>query len=131
MQGMWSNPKEFEVVSILAELHEGREINVNQMHDVEFNEQEEHSDDDIYAHAEMSLVIYTPPQLGLEKTSSPKYFFDGKTVFKILFDKMMHFKELVAVEVSSIDKLEGTCQENDNNIVECLICMITKNSCGL
>ena len=45
------------------------------MHDVEFNEHEEHSDDDIYAHAEMPLVIYTPPQLGVEKTSSPKYVF--------------------------------------------------------
>ena len=63
------------------------------MHDVEFNEEEEHSDDDIYAHAEMPLVIYTPPQCGVEKTSSQKYFFDGKNVFKLLFDKMLHFKE--------------------------------------
>ena len=63
------------------------------MHDVEFNEQEEHSDDDIYAHAEMPLVIYTPPHVGVEKTSSPTSFFDGKTVFKLLFDKMLHFKE--------------------------------------
>jgi len=31
------------------------------MHDVEFNQQEEHSDDDIYAPAEMALVIYKPP----------------------------------------------------------------------
>ena len=63
------------------------------MHDVDFNEQEEHSDDDIYARAEMPLVIYTPPQFWVEKTSSPKSFFDGKTVFKLLFDKMLHFKE--------------------------------------
>ena len=62
------------------------------MHDVEFNEQEEHSDDDIYALAEMSLVIYTPPRLGVERNSSPKYFFDGKIDFK-LFDEMLHFKE--------------------------------------
>ena len=93
MEGMGSDPQEFYVVSILAGLHEGREINVNEMHDVEFNEQEEHSDDDIYAPAEMPLVIYTPPQLRVEKTSSPKYFFDGKIVFKLLFDKMLHFKE--------------------------------------
>ena len=59
------------------------------MHDVEFNEQEEHSDDDIYALVEMPLVIYTPPQIGVEKTSSPKYFFDGKIVFKLLLDKML------------------------------------------
>ena len=51
MQGMGSDPEEFDVVSILAGLHEGREINVNDMHDVEFNEQEEHSDDYIYARA--------------------------------------------------------------------------------
>ena len=63
------------------------------MHDVEFNEQEEHSDDDIYACAEMPLVIYTPPQLGVEKISSPKNFSDGKTIFKLLLDKMLHFKE--------------------------------------
>ena len=81
MEGMGSDPKEFDVVSILAELHKGREINVNEMHDVEFNEQEEYSDDDIYARAEMPLIIYTPPQLGVEKTSSPKSFFDGKTKF--------------------------------------------------
>ena len=62
------------------------------MHDVEFNEQEEHSDDDIYAPATMPLVIYKPPQLGVEKTSSPKYFFDGKIDFK-LFDEIFHFKE--------------------------------------
>jgi hypothetical protein len=30
--------------------------------------------------------------LGVEKTSSPEYFFDGKFVFK-LFDEMLHFKE--------------------------------------
>ena len=93
MEGLGSDLEEFDVVSILAGLLEGREINVNKMHDVEFNEQEEHSDDDIYARAEMPLVIYTPPQLGVEKTSSPKYFFDGNTVFKLLFDKMLHFKE--------------------------------------
>ena len=45
------------------------------MHDVDFNEQEENSDDDIYARAEMPLVIYTPPQFGVEKTSYPKSFF--------------------------------------------------------
>ena len=93
MEGLGSDPKEFYVVSILAGLHEGKEINVSKMHDVDFNEQEEHSDDDIYARAEMPLVIYTPPQLGVEKNSSPKYFFDGKIVFKLLFDKMLHFKE--------------------------------------
>ena len=38
MQGMGSDPKEFDAISILARLHEGREINVNEMHDVEFNE---------------------------------------------------------------------------------------------
>ena len=38
MQGMGSDPEEFEAVSILVELHEGREIHVNKMHDVEFNE---------------------------------------------------------------------------------------------
>ena len=75
MEGMGSDPEEFDVVSILARLHEGREINVNEMHDVEFNEHEEHSDDNIYAHTEMPLVIYTPPQLGVEKTSSPNFFF--------------------------------------------------------
>ena len=95
MEGMGSDPEEFDAVSILAGLLEGREINVKEMHDVEFNEQEEYSDDDIYAHAEIPLVIYTPPQLGVEKTSSPKSFFDGKTVFKLLFDKMLHFKEEV------------------------------------
>ena len=89
---MGSDFEEFEAVSILSGLHEGREINVNEMHDVEFNEHEEHSDDDIYAPAEMPLVIYTPPQLGVEKTSSPKYFFDGKIGFKP-FDEMSHFKE--------------------------------------
>ena len=78
MEGMGSDPEEFDVVSILAGLHEGREINVNEMHDVEFNEQDEHSDDDIYARTEIPLVIYTPPQFGVEKTFSPKYFFDGK-----------------------------------------------------
>ena len=93
MEGLGSDPEEFDVVSILARLHEGREINVNEMHDVEFNEQEEHSDDDIYAPVEMPLIIYTLPQLGVEKNSSPKYFFDGKIVFKLLFDKMLHFKE--------------------------------------
>ncbi len=62
------------------------------MHDVEFNEQEEHSDDDIYTPVEIPLVIYTPPQLGVEKTSSQEYFFDSKFVFK-LFDEMLHFKE--------------------------------------
>ena len=51
MEGMGSDPEEFDVVSILVGLHEGREINVIKMHDVEFNEQEEHSDDDIYARA--------------------------------------------------------------------------------
>ena len=40
----------------------------------------------------MPLVIYTPPQLGVKKTSSPKYFFDRKIDFK-LFDEMLHFKE--------------------------------------
>ena len=90
---MRSDPEEFDAISILAGLHEGREINVSEMHDVEFNEQEEHSDDDIYAPAEIPLVIYTPPQLGVEKASSPKSFFDGKTVFKLLFDHMLHFKE--------------------------------------
>ena len=92
MQGIGSDPEELDAVSILAGLHEGKEMNVNEMHDVEFNEQEEHSDDDIYGPAEMPLVIYTPPQLGVEKTSSSKYFFDGKIVFK-LFDEMLHFKE--------------------------------------
>ena len=67
MQGMGSDIEEFDVVSILAGLHEGREMNVNEMHDVQFNEQEEHSDDDIYAPAEMPLVIYKPPRLGVEK----------------------------------------------------------------
>ena len=38
MQGMGSDPEEFDVVLIPAGLHEGREINVNEMHDVEFNE---------------------------------------------------------------------------------------------
>ena len=38
MEGMGSDPKEFDVVSILTGLHEGGEINVNEMHDVEFNE---------------------------------------------------------------------------------------------
>ena len=38
MEGMGSDPKEFDDVSIMAGLHEGREINVNEMHDVEFNE---------------------------------------------------------------------------------------------
>ena len=93
MEGLGSDPEEFDAVLILAGLHEGREINVNEMHDVEFNEQEEHSDDNIYARAKIPLVIYTPPQFGVEKTSSPKYFFDGKTVFKLLFDKKLHFKE--------------------------------------
>ena len=65
MEGMGSDPEEFDAISILAELHEGKEINVNEMHDVEFNEQEEHSDDDIYARAKMPLVIYTPPQFGV------------------------------------------------------------------
>ena len=41
----------------------------------------------------MPLVIYTPPQFKVEKNSSPKYVFDGKIVFKLLFDKMFHFKE--------------------------------------
>ena len=95
MEGLGSDPKEFYALSILAGLHGGREINVNEMHDVEFNEQEEHSDDDIYARVEMPLGIYTPPQLGVEKTSSPKSVFDGKLVFKLLFDKMLHFKEEV------------------------------------
>ena len=75
MEGLGSDPEEIDAISILAGLHEGRDINVNEMHDVEFNEQEEHSDDDIYARAEKPLVIYTPPQFGVEKTSSPKYFF--------------------------------------------------------
>jgi len=35
---MGSGPEQFDVVSIVAGLHEGREINVNEMHDVEFNE---------------------------------------------------------------------------------------------
>ena len=61
MEGLGSDPEEFDVVPLLAGLHEGREINVNEMHDVEFNEQEEHSDDDIYAREKMPLVIYTPP----------------------------------------------------------------------
>ena len=43
MEGMGSDLEEFDVVSILAGLHEGREINVNKMHGVEFNENEEHS----------------------------------------------------------------------------------------
>ena len=93
MEGMGSDSEEFDAVSILAILQEGNEINVNEMHDVEFNEQEEHSDYDIYAHVEIPLVIYTPAQFGVEKTSSPKSFFDGKTIFKLLFDKMLHFKE--------------------------------------
>ena len=93
MEGLGSDPEEYDAVSILDGLHEGREINVNEMHDVEFNEQEEHSDDDIYAPAEMPLVVYTPPQLGVEKTSSPKYFFDSKIVFNLMFDKMLHFIE--------------------------------------
>ena len=93
MEGMGSDPEEFDVVSILVELHEGRGINVNEIHDVEFNEQQEHSDDDIYARAKMPPIIYTPPQLGVEKTSFLKYFFDGKIVFKLLLDKMLHFKE--------------------------------------
>ena len=80
MECMGSDPEEFDDVSIMAGLHEGREINVNEMQDVEFNEHEEHSDDDIYARAEIPLVIYTPPQLGAKKTSSPKSFFDGKTI---------------------------------------------------
>ena len=92
MEGMGSDPEEFDTVSIMARLHEGGEINVNEVHDVEFNEQEDHSDDDIYARAEIPLVIYTPPQLGVEKTSSPKYLFDGKIDFK-LFDEMLQFKE--------------------------------------
>lgn len=92
MQGMGSDTEEFDVVSILVGIHEGREMNVNEMHDVRFNEHEEHSDDVIYAPAEMPLVIYKPPQLGVEKTSSPNYFFDGKIVFK-LFDELLHFKE--------------------------------------
>ena len=50
------------------------------MHDVEFNEQQDHSDDDIYAPAEIPLVIYTPPKLGVEKTSSPKYFLMVKKI---------------------------------------------------
>ena len=41
----------------------------------------------------MPQFIYTPPQFGVEKTSSPKSFFDGKTIFKLPFDKMLHFKE--------------------------------------
>ena len=51
MEGLGSDPEEFDVVAILDRLHEGKQINVNEMHDVEFNEQEEHSDDDIYAPA--------------------------------------------------------------------------------
>ena len=93
MEGLGSDLEKFDVVSIVAGLHEGGEINVNKVHDVEFNEQEEHSDDDIYARVEMPLVIYTPPQLGVDKTSSPQYFFDGETVFKLLFNKMLQFKE--------------------------------------
>ena len=98
MQGMGSDPEEFDVVSILARLHEGKEINVNEMHDVEFNEQGEHSDDDIYAHVEMPLVIYTPPQLAIEKTSSPKYFLMVKLVLRYsmkccISKKKMNFKE--------------------------------------
>ena len=53
---MGSDPEEFDAVSLLVGLHEGREINVNEMHDVEFNEQEEHSDNDIYAREEMHLL---------------------------------------------------------------------------
>ena len=67
----FENPKEFDDVSIMVGLHEGNEMNVNQMHGVEFNKQEEQSDDDIYSPAEMPLVIYPPPQLRVEKTSSP------------------------------------------------------------
>ena len=75
MEGLGSELEEFDVVRILARLHEGREINVNEMHDVDFNEQEEHSDRDIYAPTEMPLVIYTPP-------------LDFK-----LFSEMLHFNE--------------------------------------
>ena len=114
MEGMGSDPEEFDVVSILAGLHEGREINVNEMHDVEFNEQEEHSDDDIYACIEMPLVIYTPPQFGVEKTSSPKYFFDGKIVLKLLFDKMLQFKE----EAEFLIRIYAGTQQNTQITIE-------------
>ena len=50
MQGMGSDPEEFEGVSILVGLHERREINVNEMHDIEFNEHEEHSDEEQKCH---------------------------------------------------------------------------------
>ena len=62
------NLKEFDGVSVLVELHEGSEINVKKLQDVEFNEHEEHIDDDIFSPIEMPLVIYTHPQLGIEKT---------------------------------------------------------------
>jgi hypothetical protein len=48
---------------------------------------------------------------------SPKYIFDDIFVFS-LFNKIVHFKELLAIEEAyPINNLNKMCKENDNNII--------------
>jgi hypothetical protein len=92
----------------------------------------------------MPLVIYTPSQLGVEKTSSPYIFFYSKFVFK-LFNEMLHFKEKIEFQrkdfsywyLTAVDSLE-ICRitkvkiEDLLNVVAIFQCYFRKkNSCQI
>ena len=85
--------------------------------------EQEPRDFDIYTPVEIQFDIVTPLKLALGQTafnkfdSTSPFFFYGRFV-SLLFDEMLHFKELAAMEEASSIKSYELCKIKDMQIID-------------